>query len=654
MKYILWGIFGFVAFVIALLLIAPSFIDINNYKSQISEVAERYTGRKLTIKGDITLSLFPTVSLKIHDVSLANGSSFKEPTMVSISELQVQVATLPLVLRQEIHVDKFFLVKPEIALEVDSQGRKNWEFDTSTFKKDISSTKKAPTPTQENSGNRFPETLFFGNVGIEDGKVVYHDAQEKNDMTLKDVNATVTMASLNAPLTVAGKGTWNGKNTSIELKLENVNDALNAKETTFSTQISSDLVSIRYSGKVVLNKAIKAHGKLEAKSSDINQLANWLSGAQKDQAQKPQALTIDASVALSEKQVELANIELSYGDTAGIGEATVTFGQATPSVDADLVFSTLDFSPFMQDKSKAPSSTEEVPGQPAVTGWSEEPIDLKGLRAVNANIRLKADKIIAPPLAIGKSEVNLTLNQGKLNADIQEMAFYDGNIKGQMAVDASKGTTIIQKRIALSKVKVEPWLHDMAKFDKLSGTLDATIDVHTSGNSQKAWIESSSGNGSIFLSNGKLKGINLVKMIQNVAAAYTGNNTEESTDFSEASGTFTINQGIVSNQDLVIKAPLLQATGSGTADLPQKYLNYTFTPKVVGTLKGSQQTADLGGIAVPVKVEGPFSHLKYRPAAENVVKDILSDPTQAKDKLKDLERGVRSIRDSLKLELKGN
>ena len=146
----------------------------------------------------------------------------------------------------------------------------------------------------------------------------------------------------------------------------------------------------------------------------------------------------------------------------------------------------------------------------------------------------------------------------------------------------------------------------------------------------------------------------IAKMVQNVASAFTGvkAESEEGTDFSELSGSVLINQGIVSNNDLLLKAPLVLLSGEGTANLPTKQLNYTVKPKVVGTLKGSSQADELQGIQVPVRITGPFSKPKFTPDVGNIVKDVLSDPTQVKDKLKGFEKGFRSIRDNLKKELR--
>ena len=58
------------------------------------------------------------------------------------------------------------------------------------------------------------------------------------------------------------------------------------------------------------------------------------------------------------------------------------------------------------------------------------------------------------------------------------------------------------------------------------------------------------------------------------------------TDFALLRGSATVNQGLVSNDDLVMKSPLLRITGAGEISLPQEAIDYTLTTKFVGSLEG--------------------------------------------------------------------
>ena len=59
-KRVLLIVAGLLVLLVAVAVVAPSFIDWNQYKSEIAGPIERATGRKLAMNGDLSLSVLPT------------------------------------------------------------------------------------------------------------------------------------------------------------------------------------------------------------------------------------------------------------------------------------------------------------------------------------------------------------------------------------------------------------------------------------------------------------------------------------------------------------------------------------------------------------------------------------------------------------------
>lgn len=83
------------ALLLAVLLTAPFFIDVNNYRAEIEQGVENSTGRKLSI-GSISASLFPWVGVQLEDVHLANRSGFAARDFLAVQRLHIKLALLPL------------------------------------------------------------------------------------------------------------------------------------------------------------------------------------------------------------------------------------------------------------------------------------------------------------------------------------------------------------------------------------------------------------------------------------------------------------------------------------------------------------------------------------------------------------------------------
>ncbi|ATX79144.1 AsmA family protein [Mariprofundus aestuarium] len=107
------------------LLVAPFFIDVNSYKTQIEQTVEDATGRKLTI-GNINASLFPWIGVELDDVHLANREGFAERDFASVQKLNVKLALLPL-LSKNIEIKHFEVTSPIIYLERHEDGQSNWD-----------------------------------------------------------------------------------------------------------------------------------------------------------------------------------------------------------------------------------------------------------------------------------------------------------------------------------------------------------------------------------------------------------------------------------------------------------------------------------------------------------------------------------------------
>ena len=656
MKYFLWGIFGVFLSIVAILIAIPYFVDLNDYKETISAAVKRYTGRQLTIEGDAKLSLIPSFRLELSDITLDNAAEAGSEPMVKVAQLEMEIAVFPLILKREVHVEKFILKSPEINLFVSKNGHANWQFDHSAVNRDFGagdSDKKSENIAKSTNANQ----VLLGAVGIEDGILRYKDEQSGADIVLTEISNNIALEGLDKPLLLSGSAVWNNQTITGEIRLNSPSSLMKEKETELSAQISSELGFIEYMGTLRQAKTIATAGKLQIKTADSIKLAQWLGAEINTHITDPQSLSLTSVVDIKADSIQLVETNFILGKTAATGDVSVNLKSKVPYVKAKVAVDTLDLSPFFENRHEEKLDTvRSSPDKSSLSseGWSEELIAFDALKAVDADVELQVSKAHIPPIHMGKISAKLALKKGILTTSIQAMEFYEGEIKGQVILDASGNTPFIKKRMALHHVNVEPYLQDAVAFDRLSGALDATMDVEARGKSEKAIISSLKGKGNFFVADGKLKGVDLAKMVQNVASAFTGvkAESEEGTDFSELSGSVLINQGIVSNNDLLLKAPLVLLSGEGTANLPTKQLNYTVKPKVVGTLKGSSQADELQGIQVPVRITGPFSKPKFTPDVGNIVKDVLSDPTQVKDKLKGFEKGFRSIRDNLKKELR--
>ena len=230
-----------------------------------------------------------------------------------------------------------------------------------------------------------------------------------------------------------------------------------------------------------------------------------------------------------------------------------------------------------------------------------------------------------------------------LDLQLTELALYDGVGAGRIVVDASPEVPRIDVTFDLTGLAAEPFLKDAAGFERLSGSGAVKISASTSGRSQRQFVETLNGSGEIAFADGAISGINLAAMVRNVGAAFLDSSAGEArkTDFTELSGSFTITNGLLRNNDLLLLSPLLRLEGKGTANLPPRTLDYRLTPRVAATTEGQGGRRNVAGISVPVIIEGPWSDLSYKPDLAALITEELINPGNAKDAVKGIIKSLK-------------
>ncbi len=118
---------GIVVILIAIIVAVPLLVPTSVYKEQVVSLVKKQTGRDLTIGGDVGLSFFPRLAVKVDDVDLSNATWAKDKSMASMKELRAAIKIIPL-FSGNVEIDSFMLVDPVIHLEVKADGTPNWQF----------------------------------------------------------------------------------------------------------------------------------------------------------------------------------------------------------------------------------------------------------------------------------------------------------------------------------------------------------------------------------------------------------------------------------------------------------------------------------------------------------------------------------------------
>lgn len=187
------------------LLVAPFFIDINDYKTRIEQQVEDATGRALKI-GEIQASLFPWVGLRLDDVHLANRPGFSERDFLSVRRLHVKLALLPL-LHREVEIKQFSIDAPKLYLERNAQGQGNWEDLAGSGQPQASPQAPAGKQPVEAAGEASRDAPMLAALNAESlrlsgGEIVWADAGAR-PLKLDDIELALDDVQLSRPISLS-------------------------------------------------------------------------------------------------------------------------------------------------------------------------------------------------------------------------------------------------------------------------------------------------------------------------------------------------------------------------------------------------------------------------------------------------------------------
>ncbi|MDP3243616.1 MAG: AsmA family protein, partial [Reyranella sp.] len=164
-KRLLIGGGGIVALLVVALVALPALIDVNSYKPLIVSQVKTATGRDLVIDGPISLSLLPTPTVSVTGVKFFNAPGSKNANMVEVKSVTVRPSLLAL-LGGSIEVSEVTLVEPKIVLEINAEGKPNWEFAPSVAE-------AKPAAAKPSS----PRPLSLGRLTIDNGTLIFSDSK---------------------------------------------------------------------------------------------------------------------------------------------------------------------------------------------------------------------------------------------------------------------------------------------------------------------------------------------------------------------------------------------------------------------------------------------------------------------------------------------
>lgn len=331
--------------------------------------------------------------------------------------------------------------------------------------------------------------------------------------------------------------------------------------------------------------------------------------------------------------IHIKPLKLRLDETTlkGTIDAELSADKPLPAVRYQLSLDSID-----ADRYLAPPSAKTAAAPTASSGAAAAAqLPMEMLRNLDIDGKANIGKLTLSKLHLNEVHTTIKAKDGLIKLAPISAQLYQGSYSGDTTLDARGATPKFTFQESLQNIQAGPLLKDFMNDDMVSGKGTLNLALTAQGHSADEITKTLNGNINLSFANIAMKGLNIAAKVREARARIKGEKLSDSdtrpTDLSEVKGTFVVNNGIVSGNDLGAKAPFARINGAGAIDLVQTTLDYMVTAKIVSTTKG-EGGADLDalkGLTIPVRITGPFSAPKFDLQYDEMLKDKLSQSKAA-------------------------
>ena len=683
----LGGILLTIALLILLaIIIVPRVVDPNDYRDDIAKLVKDKTGRDLTLAGDLRVSVFPWLGVATQGVSLSQPASIGGE-MLTVDSAQLRVKFLPL-LSQRVEVDTIVFEQPSIDLITLENGTSSMDGlageDQVTEEPadpeaalalvvagvDITNANVVIDNRQEgsrielknlnlNSGNLLGSSLaplsMQGEMhDVESDEPLLFSLSSKarvdQDTTavfMQSIAASVKQGSLDAVLEIAELSIEEASKLQLsDLSVELSGDyPLTASMPSLKADLDAeqlDVVSLSAAmddaRAQIQNLSVRGFEdpKVTAKVSvPVFNARNLLKSLEIDyQTANENALKavgLQADVDASTKSASLNNIQLDLDQSKLTGSATVRDFENL-AVQFDLNLNDLNVDDYLPP-SEEESTEEELSGAEALV------VPLAAFKELNANGRFKAQSLTSGGIKMEDIDVNVVSSPGSVTIT-PSATLYDGKLDGTIAFTES-GDSVLKVQQNVDLVDLGRMLTDADVSEQLRGFGSLAIDVLVR---ESNGVQSNKGTFKLEASKGEISGVDVnailgrandvMSLLSSKGSSASEADAEDSgeadkdgvTSFAEMSGTFNLNDFVITNDDFVLSAPAFDISGEGQIDVAQQSVNYLIEVAVADNIGGAlgDRLDKIKGQKIPIRCKGALDAPICLPDAKKLYKNFIA------------------------------
>jgi AsmA protein len=557
-------------------------------RQEVMSEIRAVTGLNPILRGNATISLFPTGRVSFDDVVLGDAD---RPALTA-ERVTARLRFFPLLVGR-VEIADVALERPTIAIDVDTNGGSNW----SGLIEALARSNKPETQ----------RVAAFSEIRIRNGTVVVRNEARKLLGRLDDVQFSLAWPSISKTLGATGRLVWRDEPLDVTLILSDFPAALAGSRTGLKLRIAGALMKAAFEGAFSVKPTLKVEGTLAGDTTSLRDAMVWFGekplpgGGFGHFAIKAQTNVMGGTIGLSNVNVELD------GNTA---EGVLTFAtDGRRTLQGTLAADALDLTPYVSTARLLTANQRE---------WNTNSITLDGLTGGDLDLRLSAAKVTISNAKLGRTAIGANLRDGRLVVTVGEAQAYNGVIRGTLTLANFASGVDVKSQLHFTDVDLESCLGQLFGLRRLEGKGDISFAVEGTGSSVLAVTQTLTGTASLTGTNGALAGLNVEQLLRRLERRPLSGGGEfrtGRTPFNKILVTLKITQGTVSVEQVKLDGSAVQLALAGSASIPERELDLKGTAALVADAKPGTTPFEL-----PFVVQGSWDDPIMLPDPEALIR----------------------------------
>jgi hypothetical protein len=559
--------------------VAINQIDLRDYRDALTARLEAATGREVRLSGDLDLALGFQPRVTLGEVRLGNAAWAEAPNLLRAEHMEAELALLPL-LWGNLRLRRFVLDQSEIHLELDADGRKNWQVD-----------KKTGHPARPRGRHNLLEGL--SGVSFTQTAIHFHSAGPSPDhhLTIARLTADATAEDRMQVSGLATVGTTDvtlsGRIGAPALLMEAAHHyPVDLKLSAADTEAGIDGTIIDPTG------ARRIDLDLHLLSDNPQRLAGrfGMSGL------PAQPMDLRGRITGTRGRYALRGLQAVYGESRVSGRGVWTVLDGARRLDMDLSAGTLDLRPFLA----AGDGKDGDSPAPEQYVFSNTPLPWDILRKAAADIALDVGALrVAESLTLTDGRARLRLADGKLTLDPVSGRVADGTLAATLTLDGTADRPQAQLSATLTDVDYGRLLSDLKMTGAVDGRARLNLDLDARGRSPRDFASTASGRVDLVGDAGRIDNALLRAAGTGVADLLAPwRKTGDDLNLNCAVARFAGRGGRFEAEEILADTRAATLGGTGHIYLVRERYDLRLIPRAKRT--------SLMSLAVPVRVTGPL------------------------------------------------